>query len=647
LYIRVIILFLSTLWAQAQYHPLGYPAYLTSSFSESRGTRYHAGLDYGTNMQEGLPVYAPENGRVERVRISPFYYGKALYFKGESGAEYVYAHLSGFSPDIALTAEAKRRAQKTNVLDWRPPLKNSFAFTAGQVLGYSGSTGIGAPHLHFEKRVATKPVNPVQSNKAGVVAGMLDTIAPELKGLVIVQRHRDSALFLSDSVALAQGMFFAPASADSIVGIAIKLVDYSRIPKENPMSVASVQVYCDGTLMYSKAYREQTYGDMRKIGADLLWAEEANTAGDWHNIFNPPMDKNIVTVSPQLSRCMVNPQSKVSIIAKDFANNKSMVSLRALAPDSSHSSLPKPHPHLRHPPQPPLQYQDSLVFSFLSTVWVSTRSCLNPREKLMLYSQSDSLDLCARAHASTSFQSINFAFWANPPDSLWSVVHNKKVQFFAIPALKDTVVLATHPLPMQMYIQDVQPVLPTLLAFTQTYDTTLQQSYLEMHPKGLYFPKNWNACVQGVEDTTFHLYYLGETTRKWWTFSSFQKTGSWRCVSLDEIRDLAIIPDTLAPVLDSIKQGMLPFHGDSVAALAVYIHDNQAGFASGNDIISTDGQGQFIPNEYDPEEGILWIVMDWLPHNKKVSIVLRDEFKNEAKYLVEYIKKSWTWRREY
>ena len=55
------------------YRPFERDAYLTSSFGENRGTRYHAGFDYSTQMEEGWPIYAPEDGKVVELRVSPFH----------------------------------------------------------------------------------------------------------------------------------------------------------------------------------------------------------------------------------------------------------------------------------------------------------------------------------------------------------------------------------------------------------------------------------------------------------------------------------------------------------------------------------------------------------------------------------------------
>ena len=48
--------------ADSIYVPFGKLGYLSSSFGENRGTRYHAGIDYSTEMKEGFPSIAPEDG---------------------------------------------------------------------------------------------------------------------------------------------------------------------------------------------------------------------------------------------------------------------------------------------------------------------------------------------------------------------------------------------------------------------------------------------------------------------------------------------------------------------------------------------------------------------------------------------------------
>ena len=106
------LLFVCTAFADSTYFPFAKNAFLTSSFGENRGTRYHAGIDYSTEMQEGWPIFAPENGVVEELRISPYGYGKVLFFKGESGKTWVFAHQSGFSETLDSLVLEKQKTLK-------------------------------------------------------------------------------------------------------------------------------------------------------------------------------------------------------------------------------------------------------------------------------------------------------------------------------------------------------------------------------------------------------------------------------------------------------------------------------------------------------------------------------------------------------
>ena len=61
IFMRLLLLlffFTVCLNAESLYFPFQKEAFLTSSFGENRGTRYHAGVDYSTNMEEGWVVFA-------------------------------------------------------------------------------------------------------------------------------------------------------------------------------------------------------------------------------------------------------------------------------------------------------------------------------------------------------------------------------------------------------------------------------------------------------------------------------------------------------------------------------------------------------------------------------------------------------------
>lgn len=144
------------------YHwPMNAPHALTSTFGEYRGGRLHAAIDLKTWGKEGFPVLAVADGYVWRVRTSPWGYGRAVYVQLKDGRFAVWAHLSGFSDAIEkyVKEEQDRRGTYSVNLYFRP---DQLPVKQGDVVGFSGSTGIGVPHLHFELRDGDhRPLNPL------------------------------------------------------------------------------------------------------------------------------------------------------------------------------------------------------------------------------------------------------------------------------------------------------------------------------------------------------------------------------------------------------------------------------------------------------------------------------------------------------
>ena len=113
--------------------PVGSPHSFGDSFGAPRmiGTEYahaHQGTDIFAPM--GTPLLACERGIVTKIG-SDVLGGNKLWFKGESGTYYYYAHLSAFAEGLT----------------------NGQLVEAGTVIGYVGDTGNakgGSPHLHFE-----------------------------------------------------------------------------------------------------------------------------------------------------------------------------------------------------------------------------------------------------------------------------------------------------------------------------------------------------------------------------------------------------------------------------------------------------------------------------------------------------------------
>lgn len=112
-----------------------HPIYKTQEF--------HPGLDFPSN--QGTPVYATGNGKVEFANFDNSGYGLHIIINHGFGYQTLYAHLSKIS--VKVGEKVKR----------------------GQLIGYVGSTGLStAPHLHYEVIKNNEKVNPINYIFSGI-----------------------------------------------------------------------------------------------------------------------------------------------------------------------------------------------------------------------------------------------------------------------------------------------------------------------------------------------------------------------------------------------------------------------------------------------------------------------------------------------
>jgi hypothetical protein len=147
--------------AQPPLWPTDASKLLTSSFGEHRERRFHMGLDIKTWARTGYKVFAMQDGWLWRMRVSPYGYGRALYIRTNTGEYHVFAHLERFADHIeALAIREQERNQRYTIEKFFEA--NAIPVKRGDVIAYSGQTGIGLPHLHVEIRnAANLPVNPI------------------------------------------------------------------------------------------------------------------------------------------------------------------------------------------------------------------------------------------------------------------------------------------------------------------------------------------------------------------------------------------------------------------------------------------------------------------------------------------------------
>ncbi|WP_203295876.1 M23 family metallopeptidase [Luteirhabdus pelagi] len=143
-------------------NPMDIDLILSGSFGELRSNHFHSGLDIKTQQREGIPIYAPADGYVSRIKVSHYGYGKALYIHHPNGYSTVYAHLQQYAGPIQDYVKKQQYRNESYEIELFPQA-DMLPVSKGELIAYSGNSGSsGGPHLHFEIRdAASRPMNPM------------------------------------------------------------------------------------------------------------------------------------------------------------------------------------------------------------------------------------------------------------------------------------------------------------------------------------------------------------------------------------------------------------------------------------------------------------------------------------------------------
>jgi len=162
-----------------QHAPLDTPLVVTGGFGEYRIGHFHAGFDFSTGGETGKRVYAPLAGHIERIRTSGVGYGRSLYLRARDGRTIQFGHLDAFVDPIASWVRAIQDSTGQYEQDlW--PEATRFPIRLGAQIAWTGQSGAGGPHLHFEIRRGDMAYQPM---RAGLAAR--DDKAPTLVSLTL------------------------------------------------------------------------------------------------------------------------------------------------------------------------------------------------------------------------------------------------------------------------------------------------------------------------------------------------------------------------------------------------------------------------------------------------------------------------------
>jgi hypothetical protein len=317
--------------------PLPIEINLASSFGEYRQRHLHAGLDIRTFGREGIPCLAVADGYVSRLRASPYGYGKAIYLKLLSGKTAVYAHLSEFMPGLEEVLYEKQQGERRYRIDTHFP-PNRIPVRRGEVIGYSGGTGAGAPHLHFEVRdEAENPINPLSIGWT-----VDDHVSPRIQAAVwlpLSKMTRIEGMYAPRKVRFRQvspGSFVSrdTVSITGTVGLGAEIIDRLN-GSSGRLAPYRVELSVNGVVLASIEMERFSYAHTREV--ELTYYMRSIRRGEGHymllfrrrgeTLWNRTFQRDGMVDSDALSKSSARRVHTALIRAIDRAGNVSVASI--------------------------------------------------------------------------------------------------------------------------------------------------------------------------------------------------------------------------------------------------------------------------------------------------------------------------------
>lgn len=304
---------------------------VTSVFAEFRTTHFHGGIDISTGDDTGFRVFAARDGYVARIVVSPTGYGNMLWVRHADGFFTTYAHLRNFHDAIdRRVAGEQRRLERFPVdIECGP---EEFPVKRGDVIAFTGETGTGSPHLHFEIRDPNKDfVNPLLCNEFSFP----DNIPPSIYRVGLTPLDEHSRVNNSPNSRViefttpVQGTFTFPETlhATGSIGFVVDArdrIDGSRFRN----GVYRHELFLDDSLIYAVQLDSAPSSDDFQAGLYYDFGLMEDEGGRLARLYaNSP--NRLPFYQPRRQNAGVIPTDKFAegihsfrIVTRDFARNK-------------------------------------------------------------------------------------------------------------------------------------------------------------------------------------------------------------------------------------------------------------------------------------------------------------------------------------
>ncbi len=317
--------------------PLKADPALTGTFCEYRSRHFHSGIDVKTYGRIGLPCCAVADGAVVRIRTTPEGYGKVLYFLLNDGRIAVYAHLNGFAPRIDEIVRREQEQTGRYVVDLTLDGDRAVNFKRGEVIGYSGRSGVKHSHLHFELRSNwNEPVNPLVNGYRFPDHRAPTPVAFALTPLdsrsTVEKRHQtriyDQLYRQEDGVYRVRD----PIGITGRIGLSLEVYDQAD-RSENILAVYRIEMKLDGEVIWITKFDRFTFDQNSQIELERDYRLTRVGEGDFHRLYRATGNSLDVNTGNGIIE-LGGPEAgslDVEILISDVAGNKSVVQLEMVS----------------------------------------------------------------------------------------------------------------------------------------------------------------------------------------------------------------------------------------------------------------------------------------------------------------------------
>ncbi|WP_442266904.1 M23 family metallopeptidase [Tenacibaculum sp. ZS6-P6] len=311
-------------------NPMDIPLVVAGTFGELRSNHFHSGIDLKTQQKEGVPILAPANGYIYRIKVAQYGFGKVLYVKHPSGFTTVFAHLQKFAPRIQKYVKDIQYKKKSYYTGNLFPEEEKFPVKKGEIIGYSGDTGSsGGPHLHYEIRDSKtdKIINPLHFGLA-----VKDTRNPIIEKLMVFPLDTNARVNNSNQKStipikkINEGKYIAERiKANGSIGLGVVTFD-RQDEAMNRNGIYSLEMHVNGELVYYHDLETFSFAESKYINLLIDFEHYGKFKKKFQKTHK--VSKNKLSLYKNLindGKLIIEPLASynVEIIAKDFEGNAS------------------------------------------------------------------------------------------------------------------------------------------------------------------------------------------------------------------------------------------------------------------------------------------------------------------------------------